>query len=128
MRAILLASFGAVIFATGAAAQGYSCRAQVLFTCKESCEVSQMPADLGLDLKTKSGSFCRGSRCDEGVLTISDHKGQWDDVTYRAFSLVNKGANGYAFSVAGVINLKTNAFYAKNSDIEDMFGTCVSGK
>jgi len=113
--------------ASGAAAardlpDGLSCRAQVVFNCRAGCEDNTMPADLSLDLKGGTGSFCRGSGCVEGKLSVLHLKGQWDDAGYIAFEL--SAAEGAAFMVSGIIMSKGKLFAAVSDEIGEMAGSC----
>ncbi len=64
------------------------CRAQIVMSCKERCTAREnLPIDVSLDFANKTGSYCRGTRCDDGKLEISERNGQWDSAPCRIFVL-----------------------------------------
>lgn len=125
IRAAILA-FAGLFSGVASAADGsaiFSCRAQIVYDCARDCTQNTMPADLQLDFKAGRGSFCRGARCDEGVLVASEAKGQWDDATYRIFRL-DLSAAGWD-PVAGVMH--SGVFHAESEGFGSMAGTCEAG-
>jgi hypothetical protein len=125
MRRIGFALIGLVAGAASAADEpvAFSCRAQIVYDCTRDCTQNTMPADLQLDIKAGRGSFCRGSRCDEGALVVSEAKGQWDDALYRIFRL-DLTAAGWE-PVTGVVH--GNVFHAESKGFGSMAGTCEAG-
>ena len=77
------------------AATALQCRAQVVFDCDKTCEARNQPADPSLDFKAKSGSFCRGEKCDDATLTSVDIPGQWDAEGYTAFAALAEDRAGF---------------------------------
>ncbi|MCR5859414.1 hypothetical protein [Mesorhizobium sp. J428] len=118
---------GIAVAASGAATardlpDGLSCRAQVVFHCGSGCEDNTMPADLSLDLKGGTGSFCRGSGCVEGALSVLPLEGQHDRERYIVFKLA--GSAPTVFSVSGVVLPDGKNFAATSDEIGDMAGNC----
>ena len=103
------------------AATALQCRAQVVFACDKTCEARNQPADLSLDFKAKSGSFCRGEKCDDATLTSVDIPGQWDAKGYTAFAL---GGGEQGFKLVGSISPDHLSFSAQSDEIGSLAGTC----
>ncbi len=98
-----------------------SCRGQVLLTCGKDCQLADNgPADLNLDVKAKSGEFCRGETCTPGKLSVTNRKGQWDNRPYQYFSL----SDSSGVLASGVIDVRSGTFFALTSDIGTLFGRC----
>lgn len=125
MKRYLVILSSCVTLAANAAAQevtALNCRAQIVLQCEATCDATQQPADLSLDFSRKTGSYCRGSRCDEADLWSTTASGQWDDAPYIAFRLSGKGAS--PFTVLGAIAVKPLIFGGSADDIGMLTGTC----
>lgn len=118
------ALFAAAIPAV-AQAETLKCRAQVVFTCTTYCQDANQPADLSFDFTEGRGTFCRGSRCDEGIIETMTVKGQWDDRDYTMFGL--RGTAPAAFSVTGTFTQDRSGFVATSDEIGSLNGTCEAG-
>ena len=62
-----------------------SCRAQVVFACQKDCSFITGPADIALDFRKGTISYCRGSMCSDGKIKSWVEKGQWDGRGYVLF-------------------------------------------
>lgn len=102
---------------------GLACRAQVVFSCRPDCKGDTGPADLVLDFARKSGMFCRGERCDRGILAYYDENGLWNGLPHRVFSL--RGQHRRRFQVAGVLLPGHQAFSATSDELGQLAGSCT---
>jgi len=108
---------------TAAAAQptAITCRAEFVYVCTTVCEVTPAPAEFSLDFKLKTGSYCRGSRCDDGRITVEPVSGQHDNMPYQVFSLMTAGSQ--EADLAGVLAEGGKLFHA-SGDIGNFTGHC----
>ena len=102
-----------------AADPSMSCRGQVILSCDKTCQAEEnMPADVELDFAAKTGSFCRGEQCDDGILEFTEQAGQWDSAPYRIFTLSSS-----KFTVSGTVSMSAKTFFA-DTDVGTLFGGC----
>jgi hypothetical protein len=97
------------------------CRSQVVFDCDKACEAHNQPADISLDFKAKTGSFCRGEQCNDATLASIEVAGQWDAKGYTVFVL---GGGQQGFKVVGSISPDSKSFSAQSDEIGGLTGTC----
>lgn len=97
-----------------------ACKAEVVMFCEPECKFIGGPNIFYFDFKDHAVKFCRGSRCDDGKVSIGSEIGSESGADFLVFS----GKTDDGADVKGMIALKNKTFYG-DGDAGEMMGSCV---
>lgn len=89
-------------------------------SCDPECAFVGGPNIFYFDFRNHAVKFCRGSRCDDGKVSIGAEIGSESGADFLIFS--GKTADGA--DVKGMIGLKSKIFYG-DGDAGEMMGSCI---
>jgi hypothetical protein len=97
-----------------------ACTAEVVMFCDPECKFIGGPNIFYFDFKNHAVKFCRGSRCDDGKISIGSEIGSQNGADF----LVISGKTDDGAEVKGMIALQSKTFYG-DGDAGEMMGSCT---